>query len=128
MSFRQRYNVVLTYGHWFGLCFMFSTASSFLLGSLRIPPYSITAESNIKITRGEEILANEGSSWLLSKFLYIRMVWCYYFWLFATSCKFNKSINVNCFNLLTPICDQDRISLYNINAISSRQVMRININ
>ena len=47
---------------WFGLCFMFSTASSFLLGSLRIPPYSITAESNTKITRGEEILAKEGSS------------------------------------------------------------------
>ena len=29
---------------------------------------------------------------------------------------------------LTPICDQERISPYNINKISSRQVMRINKN
>ena len=31
-------------------------------------------------------------------------------------------------NLLTPISDQDRISLYNINTTSSRQVMRIKNN
>ena len=29
------------------------------------------------------------------------------------------------FNLLTPMSDQDRISPYNINKISSRQVIRI---
>ena len=32
------------------------------------------------------------------------------------------------FNPLTPMSDQDRISPYNINTISSRQVMRINKN
>ena len=32
------------------------------------------------------------------------------------------------FNPLTPTSDQDRISPYNINTISGRQVMRININ
>ena len=32
------------------------------------------------------------------------------------------------FNLLTPISDQDRISPYNVNAISGRQVMRIKKN
>ena len=31
-------------------------------------------------------------------------------------------------NPLTPMTDQDRISPYNINTISSRQVMRINKN
>ena len=30
-----------------------------------------------------------------------------------------------CISLLTPMSDQDRISPYNINTISSRQVMRI---
>ena len=29
-------------------------------------------------------------------------------------------------NILTPMSDQDRISPYNINTVSSRQVMRIN--
>ena len=32
------------------------------------------------------------------------------------------------FNALTPMSDQDRISPYNINAMSSRQVMRMNKN
>ena len=32
------------------------------------------------------------------------------------------------FNPLTPISDQDRISPYNINTMSSRQVMRMNKN
>ena len=32
------------------------------------------------------------------------------------------------FNPLTPTSDQDRISPYNINTISSRQVMRIKTN
>ena len=32
------------------------------------------------------------------------------------------------FNLLTPLSDQDRISPYNVNAISGRQVMRIKKN
>ena len=34
-------------------------------------------------------------------------------------------IRINFFNLLTLLSDQDRISLYNVNPISSRQVMRI---
>ena len=34
-------------------------------------------------------------------------------------------IRINFFNFLTFLSDQDRISLYNVNPISSRQVMRI---
>ena len=34
-------------------------------------------------------------------------------------------IGIDFFNLLTLLSDQDRISLYNVNPISSRKVMRI---
>ena len=34
-------------------------------------------------------------------------------------------LRINFFNLLTLLSDQDRISLYNVNPISSRQVIRI---
>ena len=34
----------------------------------------------------------------------------------------------NCFNPLTPMSDRDGISSYNVNTISSRQVMRIKKN
>ncbi|RMX55215.1 hypothetical protein pdam_00022940 [Pocillopora damicornis] len=39
-----------------------------------------------------------------------------------------KQAAVSCFNPFTPTSDQDRISPYNINTISSRQVMRIQKN
>ena len=43
--------------------------------------------------------------------------------------KVTRKLMTNCiFNPLTPMCDQDRISPYNINTILSRQVMRINKN
>ena len=35
---------------------------------------------------------------------------------------------LKCLNPITPMSDQDRISPYNINTISSRQVMRIKKN
>ena len=42
----------------------------------------------------------------------------------AEICKW-ELIKLPCFNLLTPVSDQDRISPYYIYAISFRQVMRI---
>ena len=34
-------------------------------------------------------------------------------------------LGIYCFNPLTPMSDQNRISLYNINTVSIRQVMRL---
>ena len=48
-----------------------------------------------------------------------------YFFLVGQHCEKLKPWT---FNPLTPTSDQDRISPYNINSISSRQVMRITKN
>ena len=49
--------------------------------------------------------------------------------LHSVLCTFPKVLKRRTlFNPLTPVSDQDRISPYNINTISSRQVMRIKKN
>ena len=52
----------------------------------------------------------------------------YIFHSVTTSVESLASFSQNDFNPLTPMSDQDRISPYNINTISTRQVMRIKKN
>ena len=72
---------------------------------------------------------------------YVQGVWLLIYFFIALcieldslNCRYIPSKSLCCccgvvfFNPLTPICDQDRISPYNINTISSRQVMGIKRN
>ena len=72
---------------------------------------------------------------------YVQGVWLLIYFFVALcieldslNCRYIPSKSLCCccgvvfFNPLTPICDQDRISPYNINTISSRQVMGIKRN